>query len=165
MRGSQERAVGQHAPNFRAVWMVPRKNVSPNREVATFYIFVSFFICEPATAKAKGWKISGLKPLRKLDLGYPRLLSLINDTGKSKCQLSPPGLKIVPAPLFVYILVSNNFLHIPTCSSTTILYFNTRITFTHRYSPFTHQGNISRRCFDIAEFRSPGYIQDYFISR
>ena len=38
--------------------------------------------------------------MRKLDLGYPRFPSIMNDTGK--CQLSPsppPSLKIVPAPL------------------------------------------------------------------
>ena len=35
-------------------------------------------------------KISGLKPIRKLDLGYPRLLSIMNDTGKCQFTVEPP---------------------------------------------------------------------------
>ena len=84
MLGNREGQWRQLAPTLGQCGWCPQ-TVSPNIEVATFYIFASFFFIGE---KAKGWKISGLKPMRKLYLGYPRFLSIMNDVGKG--QLSPP---------------------------------------------------------------------------
>ena len=62
---------GQLAPILGPCGRCPQ-TVSPNREVATFLYFRSVFIGE----KAKERKISGLKPMKKLDLGVPFGFSL-----------------------------------------------------------------------------------------
>ena len=50
-----------------------------------FFANLSFFV-----GQNKGWNISGLKLVRKLDLGYPRLISIM------VCTMPPPHLKVVP---------------------------------------------------------------------
>ena len=81
---------GQLVSNCGVMWTMPPKASARTDKLLPFY-FRFVFIGE----KAKGREISGLKPTRKQDLGYPGFLSIMNDTGK--CQLSPPSLKIVPA--------------------------------------------------------------------
>ena len=51
---------GQVAPNFGAVWTVP-PNRQPEQRSCYFVYFRFVFIGE----KVKGWKIRGLKPMRK----------------------------------------------------------------------------------------------------
>ena len=75
------RGHGKLCPNFDAVGLPPRP-VNPNREVATFYIFVPFLSME---RPKDDHSISGLKPLIKLDLGYLTVRSIMHDT--DKCQV------------------------------------------------------------------------------
>ena len=88
MRGNREGQWGHLATHFGPCGRCPQ-TISPNREVVTFYIFVSFLLVE----RAKDAKyISGLKPMRKLDLGLP----LVSFYHKRRWQLPveppPPSL-------------------------------------------------------------------------
>ena len=63
--GSREGAVGTACPNFGVVWTVP-----PNRQLEHKSFYFLYFRFVFIGEKDKG-KISGLKPMRKLDLGVP----------------------------------------------------------------------------------------------